>query len=107
MKSQIILLAISILGILSLHAQERKDSPAQFEQEVNQQPRKKGTDWSKQPIGYFYGGVGVGYIVSTEEGVPDSNMATGLDWRLGMSRYYNRWGWGVVVQQFRAKQSVA
>lgn len=107
MKKQIMLLAIVLGGVLSLQAQEKQDSPSQSKQEVSPQIRKKGTDWSKQPIGYFYGGIGVGYILSTEdvEGLPDSAMTTGLEWRLGMSRYYNRWGWGVLVQQFRIKQS--
>ena len=64
---------------------------------------------NKQPIGYVFAGAGIGYIPSVEkvEGLAASNYVTGLDWRVGMSRYYNRWGWGVLVQQFRSKQSVA
>ena len=58
MKNQIILLAISILGAFSLHAQEINKSLTQSKKEVNSQPRK-GTDWNKQPIGYVFGGVGV------------------------------------------------
>lgn len=103
MKKQIILLAISILGAFSLHAQEINKSLTQSKKEVNSQPRK-GTDWNKQPIGYVFGGVGVGHIVSTEEVEGSSYMSTGLDWRVGMSRYYNRWGWGVLVQQFRSQR---
>ena len=106
MKNQIILLAISILGAFSLHAQEINKSLTQSKKEVNSQPRK-GTDWNKQPIGYVFGGVGVGHIVSTEEVEGSSYMSTGLDWRVGMSRYYNRWGWGVLVQQFRAKETMS
>lgn len=108
MKKQIILLAISILGAFSLHAQEINEGLVQSKQEVISEPRK-GTDWNKQPIGYVFAGAGIGYIPSVEkvEGLAASNYVTGLDWRVGMSRYYNRWGWGVLVQQFRSKQSVA
>ena len=108
MKKQIILLAISILGAFSLHAQEINEGLVQSKQEVISQPHK-GTDWNKQPIGYVFAGAGIGYIPSVEkvEGLAASNYVTGLDWRVGMSRYYNRWGWGVLVQQFRSKQSVA
>ena len=106
MKKQIILLAISILGAFSLHAQEINKSLTQSKKEVNSQPRK-GTDWNKQPIGYVFGGVGGGDIVSTEEVEGSSYMSTGLDWRVGMSRYYNRWGWGVLVQQFRVKETMS
>lgn len=108
MKKQIILLAISILGAFSLHAQEINEGLVQSKQEVISQPRK-GTDWNKQSIGYVFAGQGIGYIPSVEkvEGLAASNYVTGLDWRVGMSRYYNRWGWGVLVQQFRSKQSVA
>lgn len=104
MKKQIVLLAIGIWGILSLQAQERPDTLVQSKQKVSPQPRKS-TDWSKQPIGYAFGGAGVGYIVSADNSAGSSDISTGLDWRVGMSRYYNRWGWGVLVQQFRAKQS--
>ena len=45
MKKQIILLAISILGVFSLHAQEINKSLTQSKKEVNSQPRK-GTDWN-------------------------------------------------------------
>ena len=108
MKKQIILLAISILGAFSLHAQEINEGLVQSKQEVISQPHK-GTDWNKQPIGYVFAGAGIGYIPSVEkvEGLAASNYVTGLDWRVGMSRYYKRWGWGVLVQQFRSKQSVA
>ena len=55
MKKQIILLAISILGAFSLHAQEINEGLVQSKQEVISQPRK-GTDWNKQPIGYVFAG---------------------------------------------------
>lgn len=105
MKRQILLLAIGILGACSLHAQEKQDSLMQTSQGVKTLNARKSTDWSKQPIGYVFGGVGVGHIVSSEEGATEVNMNTGLDWRAGMSRFYKRWGWGVVVQQFRAKET--
>lgn len=106
MKRQILLLAIGILGACSLHAQETQDSLMQTSQEAAKTSKaRKSTDWSKQPIGYVFGGVGVGHIVSSEEGATGVNMNTGLDWRVGMSRFYKRWGWGVVVQQFRAKET--
>ena len=90
------------------HHQEINEGLVQSKQEVISQPHK-GTDWNKQPIGYVFVGAGIGYIPSVEkvEGLAASNYVTGLDWRVGMSRYYNRWGWGVLVQQFRSKQSVA
>lgn len=101
MRKEFILLAVSTLGALSLYAQEEQGILLQNDQEVNSQTTKKSTDWSEQPIGYFSGGIGVGHVPSSEGG----ESVTGLDWRLGMSRYYNRWGWGVLVQRFRAKQS--
>ena len=58
MKKQIILLAISILGAFSLHAQEINEGLVQSKQEVISQPRK-GTDWNKQPIGYVFAGAGI------------------------------------------------
>lgn len=61
MKKQIILLAISILGAFSLHAQEINEGLVQSKQEVISQPHK-GTDWNKQPIGYVFVGAGIGYI---------------------------------------------
>lgn len=106
MKKQIVLLAFCMMGAFSLHAQEKNESPAQTEQEAKAKPRKS-TDWSKQPIGYLYGGVGVGYIVSTEESEEGSDLSTGFEWRTGISRFYKRWGWGVMAQQFRVKQTVA
>ncbi len=98
MKKQIILLVISILGAFSLHAQEINKSLTQSKKEVNSQPRK-GTDWNKQPIGYVFGGVGVGHIVSTEEVEGSSYMSTGLDWRVGMSRYVGSVGAAVSRQR--------
>jgi len=102
------LLAIGFWGVFSLNAQERQDALSPSKQEISSQKRK-GTDWSKHPIGYVYGGAGVGYIPSVEkvEGLAAPDYVTGFDWRVGVSRYYNRWGWGVLVQQFRSKQSVA
>ena len=81
MKEQIILLAISILGAFSLHAQEINEGLVQSKQEVISQTRK-GTDWNKQPIGYVFAGAGIGYIPSVEkvEGLAASNYVTGLDW---------------------------
>lgn len=82
MKKQIILLAISILGAFSLHAQEINEGLVQSKQEVISQPRK-GTDWNKQPIGYVFAGAGIGYIPSVEkvEGLAASNYVTGLESR--------------------------
>lgn len=95
MKRQILLLAIGILGACSLHAQETQNSLMQTSQEAAKTAKaRKSTGWSKQPIGYVFGGVGVGHIVSSEEGATGVNMNTGLDWRVGMSRFYKRWGWG-------------
>lgn len=99
MKKQIMLLAIALGGVFSVQAQEKQDALSQSKQTTITQTRRV-TDWSEQPIGYVYGGIGVGHLVDTEEGT----TSTGLDWRVGMSRYYNRWGWGVVLQQFTAWQ---
>lgn len=105
MKRQILLLAIGILGACSLHAQEIQDSLMQTSQKAESAKARKSTDWSKQPIGYAFGGVGVGQIVSGGESLADVDMSTGFDWRVGASRFYKRWGWGVVVQQFRVKET--
>ncbi len=80
---------------------EINEGLVQSKQEVISEPRK-GTDWNKQPIGYVFAGAGIGYIPSVEkvEGLAASNYVTGLDWRVGMSRYYNRWGWEYLYSNF-------
>ena len=100
MKKQIMLLAIVLSGIFSMQAQEIEGTQSQSQRTIAEQPRKV-TDWSEQPIGIVYGGIGVGHIISAEEGA----ARTGVDWRIGMSRYYNQWGWGVLLQQLTAWQN--
>ena len=94
------LLAIVLSGIFSMQAQEIEGTQSQSQRTIAEQPRKV-TDWSEQPIGIVYGGIGVGHIISAEEGA----ARTGVDWRIGMSRYYNQWGWGVLLQQLTAWQN--
>ena len=59
MKKQIMLLAIVLSGIFSMQAQEKQDTLSQSKQTTVTQTRRV-TDWSEQPIGYVYGGIGVG-----------------------------------------------
>lgn len=105
MRNRIVLLAFCMLGFSLLHAQGGDAASARSGREVSSEvPRSK--DWSKYPIGYFYGGVGVGKVISAEEVSAVLDMSTGFEWRVGMSRFYKHWGWGVLAQQFCAKQTL-